>query len=180
MQGAGVGPLGPRLVLQEAHDPIDGRKRLQPGSGNIGEVVPQPSGEVLWGRVRPQRILLARPVPQRGGPAIIRRVAALWNRPGQQYALRPDTPPQDLSRRLRHDFADIAGPWLQALSSVDGIVGFLENEARTERANASALHAALLLAKVGRRDEARRQLAHAPESRDTILRSAHNYGVQFE
>ena len=116
----------------------------------------------------------------RGGPAIIRRVAALWNRPGQQYALRPDTPPQDLSRRLRHDFADIAGPWLQALSTIDGIVGFLENEARTERANASALHAALLLAKVGRRDEARRQLAHAPESRETILQSAHNYGVQFE
>lgn len=116
----------------------------------------------------------------RGGPALIRSAAALWNRPGQQYALRPDTPWQDLSGRLRHDFADIVGPWLQATSTVDGIVGLLESEARTERANANALHAALLLAKVGRQDDARRQLANAPESRETILQSAHRYGVRFE
>lgn len=116
----------------------------------------------------------------RGGPALIRSVAALWNRPGQQYALRPDTPRQDLARRLQHDFANLVGPWLQMMSSVDGIVGFLESEAGTERANASDLHAALLLAKVGRQDEARRRLANASESRETILQSAHRYGVRFE
>jgi hypothetical protein len=59
-------------------------------------------------------------------------------------------------------------------------VSLLEREAATERANANALHAALLLAKVGRQDEARRQLANAPESRETILQSAHRYGVSFE
>ncbi|MBW8892269.1 MAG: hypothetical protein JF617_08960 [Burkholderiales bacterium] len=115
-----------------------------------------------------------------GGPALILSVAALWNRPGQQYALRPDTPWRDLARRLQHDFGNIVGPWLQATSTIDGIVGFLESEARTETANANALHAALLLAKVGRQDEARRRLANAPESRETILQSAHRYGVRFE
>jgi len=111
----------------------------------------------------------------RGGPPIARPMASIWNRPGQQYFLRPDPQSNRLGRRLAHDFGALAVPWLEALSTVDGMVEFLTREG----GEANLIHAALILGRVGRSEEARRRVEDSGLSWNATREAARRYGIDL-
>jgi hypothetical protein len=111
----------------------------------------------------------------RGGPPISRPMASIWNRPGQQYVLRSDGQADGLGRRLAHDFGALATPWLEALTTVDGMVEFLTREG----GEANLIHAALILGRVGRSEEARRRIEEAGASWETTCEAARRYRIDL-
>lgn len=131
-------------------------------------------GDFDGGRMTRQRLI------SDGFPAIVRPIGALWNQTGPLYALRPGSDPELLRQRLLNDFSAHALPWFRALDSVDALVGFLDREDAARGGHINALFAAVLLARSGRADEARRYLRMAEGPPEAVARMAAIYGIESD
>jgi hypothetical protein len=131
-------------------------------------------GDFPGGKITRQRLITD------GFPAIVRPIGTLWNRSGFSYAFRPDTDADALGQRLLHDFAEYVLPWFRGLDSAEAMVTFLDREDVAKGGHANAEFAAVLLARMGKVDDARRCFRMADGLPAATARMAERYGVQVD
>lgn len=114
-----------------------------------------------------------------GHPVILRPLALLSGGSATGYPLTPDDDAAALGGRVASDLTAFALPWCAATATLDGLVATLAAEDAAAGANVNAYMGALLLAKAGRRDEARDWFGRAEGPRELVEASARAWGIDL-
>jgi nucleotide-binding universal stress UspA family protein len=114
-----------------------------------------------------------------GAPIVQRPLAALSGRPATGYVIAPGADPTATGAALVSDVRAFALPWFAATATVDGLLAWLAADDLANASHANGYIAGLILAREGRRDEAREQFQHADGVRDVIVATARNLGIDL-
>lgn len=114
-----------------------------------------------------------------GAPLVQRPLATLSGGPATGYELRPGDGSTALATRLGKDVTSFAMPWFAATATLEGLLGWLAADDASRGSHANGYIAGIILARAGRKDEARQQFIEADGVREVIDATARALGIDI-
>ncbi|RKH44262.1 DUF4304 domain-containing protein [Corallococcus sp. AB050B] len=111
--------------------------------------------------------------------AYVVNVGALWGDPQAQYVLSGAVDPLELGERLRSDLLQRVLPFFERFHTADDVIAFLEAENQRIGTRDRSLAIAMVLARLGRKEESRAYFAQSEGDAEAIRRVARSYGIEL-